>query len=93
MSIGVDTEAVGRALLQGALNNAIGGDGSQSLEDTARNALRDAIGLGSPDTSDDGTDEDAEPVDPAQQLLQGLLNSSRSRDTEPDEETTDEGPN
>lgn len=92
VSIGVDTEAVGRALLQGALNNAIGGNGSQSLEDTARNALRDAIGLGGSDTSDDGTDEDTQ-TDPAQQLLQGLLNSRRSRDTEPDEETTDEGPN
>ncbi|WP_203292207.1 AsmA family protein [Maricaulis parjimensis] len=91
VSIGVDTEAVGQALLQGALRNAVGGNGSQSLEDTARDALRNAIGLGSPDSqTDDASDEEPQ-ADPAQQLLQGLLNSRRSRDTQQqDEETTDD---
>ncbi len=94
VSIGVDTQAVGQALLQGALSNAIGGNGSQSLEDTARNALRDAIGLGGTSSQDDGTDEEPQQqADPAQQLLQGLLNQRRSRNTQPEDEAPADEPN
>ncbi|MEP3073978.1 MAG: AsmA-like C-terminal region-containing protein, partial [Maricaulis sp.] len=79
---GVDTEAVTRALLQGALSNAIGGDRNQSPEDAARDALRNALGLGN--RNDEATDgeegqTDEEEVDPAEQLLRGLFNQRRDR--------------
>lgn len=91
VSVGVDTQAVGQALLQGALSNAIGGNGSQNLEDTARDALRNAIGLGNTNTDDEPADGETQQVDPAQQLLQGLL-SRRSRSSD-HEEASDDDPN
>ena len=87
---GVDTEAVTRALLQGALSNAIGGDRNQSPEDAARDALRNALGLGNQDSEDTAGEEgqtDEEEVDPAEQLLRGLFNQRRDRSQS--EETDD----
>ncbi|MFT6541356.1 MAG: AsmA protein [Maricaulis maris] len=81
VSVGVDTEAVGQALLQGALNNALGSDGATSPRDALRDGLLNAIGL-----SDDRDDEPADGEttesrpDPAEQLLRGLLNQRRNRD-------------
>ena len=81
VSVGVDTEAVGQALLQGALNNALGSDGATSPRDALRDGLLNAIGL-----SDDRNDEPADGEttesrpDPAEQLLRGLLNQRRNRD-------------
>jgi len=94
VSVGVDTEAVGQALLQGALNNALGSDGAASPRDALRDGLLNAIGL-----SDDNNDGDAEPADgettearpdPAEQLLRGLLNQRRNRDPDPDEPPTED---
>lgn len=83
VSVGVDTDAVGRALLGSALSNALGGDGeAQSPEDALRQGLLDAIGLGGRDdepASDDDTGEPRE-VDPAEQLLRGLFGSRSSDD-------------
>lgn len=83
VSVGVDTDAVGRALLGSALSNALGGDGgAQSPEDALRQGLLDAIGLGQRDEEpapDDGNSEPQE-VDPAEQLLRGLFGSRSSDD-------------
>lgn len=82
ISFGVDTEAVAQAMLRGALSNALGGQSNQRPEDVARDALLDAIGLGGTrDSETTGTQE--EEVDPAQQLLQGLLNQRRNRNNPP----------
>ncbi|OLF72184.1 hypothetical protein AWH62_10055 [Maricaulis sp. W15] len=85
VSVGVDTEAVGRALLQGALNNALGSDGATTPRDALRDGLLDAIGLGE-DDDEATTGDEAEQRDPAEQLLRGLLNQRRNRN----QETTDE---
>ncbi|WP_323763106.1 AsmA family protein [Maricaulis sp.] len=95
VSVGVDTEAVGEALLQGALNNALGSDGATSPRDALRDGLLNAIGL-----SDDSDDEDTgEPADgeatetrpdPAEQLLRGLLNQRRNRNPDQDNPPTDD---
>lgn len=87
---GVDTEAVARAALQGALSNALGGDASQSPEDAVRNSLMDAIGLGrSEEETDEAGEETQEEEDPAQSLLRGLLDRNRDR-SEEDEPATEE---
>ncbi|MEA1941543.1 MAG: AsmA family protein [Pseudomonadota bacterium] len=86
---GVDTEAVTRALLQGALSNALGGDSDQSPEDAARDALLDAIGLGGSDEDAEGSENEDE-ADPAEQLLRGLFNQRRSSQSSEDNE---DGPN
>jgi len=83
VSVGVDTDAVGRALLGGALSNALGGDGdAQSPEDALRQGLLDAIGLGRRDEEPAADDETSEPqeVDPAEQLLRGLFGRGSSDD-------------
>jgi len=93
VSVGVDTEAVGQALLQGALNSALGGDGSGSPEDALRDGLLNAIGLGEGDDGqDDGNDEGEEESrpDPAEQLLRGLLNQRRNRNENTEEESPDD---
>ncbi|MFY0637815.1 AsmA family protein [Maricaulis maris] len=90
VSVGVDTQAVGEALLQGAVNSALGGDGSGSPEDALRDGLLNAIGLGGEDDSqDDATDDGGEESrpDPAEQLLRGLLNQRRNRNENTEEET------
>ncbi len=88
VSVGVDTEAVGQALLQGALNSALGGDGSRSPEDALRDGLLNAIGLGDEDDQADADDEGGEESrpDPAEQLLRGLLNQRRNRNQNTEEE-------
>ena len=95
ISFGVDTEAVAQAMLRGALSNALGGQSNQRPEDVARDALLDAIGLGGTrDSETTGTQE--EEVDPAQQLLQGLLNQRRNRNNPPqqaEETPPDDTPN
>ncbi|WP_300542269.1 AsmA family protein [Maricaulis sp.] len=83
---GVDTEAVAQALVRGALSNALGGDRSQSPEDVVRNSLMDAIGLGQPSRQEGGDEATEEEADPAEQLLRGLLNQSRSRSQTQDSE-------
>lgn len=93
---GVDTEAVTRALLQGALSNAIGGDRNQSPEDAARDALRNALGLGNQDSEDAAGEEgqtDEEEVDPAEQLLRGLFNQRRDRSQSEETEDNSGDPN
>lgn len=81
VSIGVDTSAVGQALLSGALSNALGGNSDASRpEDVLRDSLFDAIGLGGDQASDENSDEETEEADPAQQLLQGLFSRGRDRD-------------
>jgi len=95
ISFGVDTEAVAQAMLRGALSNALGGQSNQRPQDVARDALLDAIGLGG--TRDgETTDTQEEDVDPAQQLLQGLLNQRRNRNSQPqptEETPPDDDPN
>ncbi|MEE2567745.1 AsmA family protein [Hyphobacterium marinum] len=80
-SIGIDTEAVGRALLQGAVQGAIGGE---DPEDALRGALGAALGLGGSNDDDDGTggEETDEPEDPAETLLRGLF--GRRQNSEPE---------
>jgi len=86
VSIGVDTAAVGQALLTGAVRNALGGSGSTATtpEDAIRNTLLDALGLGgSGEPATDQPADGSEPAqprteDPAQQLLRGLLNRGRT---------------
>ncbi|WP_291842292.1 AsmA family protein [Maricaulis sp.] len=89
VSVGVDTEAVGQALLQGALNNALGRDSSTNPRDALREGLMDAIGLGNEGGGDaasaDG-DTRTEPRDPAEQLLRNLLNQRRSRNQDTTED-------
>lgn len=82
-SVGIDTEAVGRALLQGAVQGAINGE---SPEDALRNALGSALGLGgSDDTSDDTDPETTETADPAETLIRGLFGRSRPQNEEPED--------
>lgn len=90
VSVGVDTEAVGQALLRGALNNALGGDSNASPEDVLRDSLLDAIGLGGSrdEPSEDGEDSEQSEVDPAEQLLRGLFGNRSSDD---DDENGDNG--
>ena len=97
VSIGVDTEAVGQALLTGAVRNALGGSGGEATtpEQAVRNTLLNALGLGGDSEPANDQPEDgsapAQPQaeDPAQQLLRGLLNRGRNtprQDPEPEEE-------
>ena len=94
VSVGVDTEAVGQALLTGALSNALGGNGNaQRPEDVLRDSFLDAVGLGG--NRDEGNDEDGEgeqQTDPAQQLLQGLFGRGRQSSSS-DEDTENNGDN
>jgi AsmA protein len=84
VSYGVDTAAVGQALLSGALSNALGRDSDTSAdpEDMLRDGLLDALGLGqnreeptqdteAPDAEADA--EEDEEIDPAELLLRSLL--------------------
>lgn len=94
VSIGVDTEAVGQALLSGALSSAIGGSGeASSPEDVIRDGLLDALGLNEREAPAEGDGEDAaaepEQVDPAEQLLRGLLNRGRNSNSD-DEDNGDD---
>jgi AsmA protein len=85
VSVGVDTQAVGQALLSGALSNALGGNGTATTpEQAVRNTLLNALGLGgetapAADQPANGS-QPAQPQaeDPAQQLLRGLLNRGRT---------------
>ena len=88
ISIGVDTSAVGQALLSGALSNALGGNSDATRpEDVLRDSLLDAIGLGGNDAQQqDGEEEEQPEADPAQQLLQGLF----SRATRDEDENGDD---
>ena len=95
VTIGVDTEAVGQALLTGAVRNALGGSSGAATtpEEAVRNTLLDALGLGGDSTPEQPADE-SEPAqpqaeDPAQQLLRGLLNRARNTPP-PDPAPTDE---
>ncbi|SDM55873.1 AsmA family protein [Maricaulis salignorans] len=98
VNIGVDTEAVGQALLTGAVRNALGGSSGDATtpEDAVRNTLLNALGLGgSSEPAGDqpeGSEEPAQPQaeDPAQQLLRGLLN--RGRNTPPPDPAPAEDP-
>ncbi|MBR9825697.1 MAG: AsmA family protein [Alphaproteobacteria bacterium] len=97
VSVGVDTEAVGEALLSSALSNALGGGNGQSRdpEDILRDSLLDAIGLGGSDESaedtpsGEDTQEESQP-DPAELLLQGLFNNL-SRGSEESEDDNGNG--
>lgn len=83
--IGIDFEAVAQSLLRARLGQAVGGNNAngepQSLEDTARDTLTNALfGNRNRNQSSEGTSEDSdqtqdeeEDEDPAQQLLRGLL--------------------
>jgi AsmA protein len=90
VSIGVDTEAVGQALLTGALTNALGGNGNTAS--TPREAVRDtllnALGISNNESApaDPDAEQPAEPEDPAQQLLRGLRNLGRAPQPEPEPE-------
>jgi len=91
ISVGVDTEAVGQALLRGALSNAIGGNSNARPEDVVRDSLLNAIGLGNSgeDDAEDGEDSESESrqQDPAEQLLRGLFgNRNRSSSDNSDED-------
>ena len=88
VSVGVDTEAVGQALLQGALSNALGSQGTTNPRDALRDGLLNAIGIG-PEGEGDAAPTGEEPAaqpDPAEQLLRGLLNQRRNRNQQPAEE-------
>ena len=88
ISIGVDTSAVGQALLSGALSNALGGNSDATRpEDVLRDSLLDAIGLGGNDAQQqDGEEEEQPEADPAQQLLQGLFSrATRDQDENGDD--------
>ncbi|WP_417471213.1 AsmA family protein [Maricaulis sp.] len=92
VSVGVDTEAVGQALLTGAISNALGGSSGEatSPEDAVRNTLLNALGVET-DTGS-GTDPDAPATDedPAEQLLRSLFDRGRqTRDPEPDDGSDD----
>ncbi|MCW5725373.1 MAG: AsmA family protein [Maricaulaceae bacterium] len=82
VSIGVDTEAVGRALLQQGVTGALSGQRPQD-------ALRDALGLGGQRQSGDEEGEEGEQqqqrTDPAEQLLRGLLGRARQQQQPPAE--------
>lgn len=93
VSVGVDTAAVGEALLQGALNNALGSQGATSPQDALRDGLLNAIGLGETgdETTTDGEGEATRQPDPAEQLLRGLLNQRRGNDNDQDDDQ-DEDP-
>jgi AsmA protein len=83
-NVGIDWDAVGRALLQGAVQNVITG---QDPEDALRNALGSALGLGGNDddtSNDDANGESDEPEDPAERLLRGLF-GNRGGQQEEDE--------
>ena len=91
VSVGVDTEAVGQALLTGAISNALGDSAGEatSPEDAIRNTLLNALGVDTGSNSDSNTGTDAETPaadeDPAQQLLRSLFDlGGQSR--EPDED-------
>tara|TARA_R110000868_G_scaffold57591_2_gene177799 strand:+ start:28210 stop:30324 length:2115 start_codon:yes stop_codon:yes gene_type:complete len=91
VSIGVDTEAVGQALLSGALTNALGGDGTTTPQDAVRDTLLNALGIGNnePAPADSGTQQQPATEDPAQQLLRGLRNLGRAPQPEPEPEPAD----
>ena len=102
VSIGVDTEAVGQALLTGAVRNALGGGAGAATtpEQAVRDTLLNALGLGGdtePADTPQGDTPPAEPPaaeDPAQQLLRGLLNRGRTpppTEPAPDEEPAEDG--
>ena len=83
-SVGVDTEAVGRALLQGAVSGIARGE---SPEDALRGALGAALGLNTQDDETEGETGDTneeEEVDPAEQLLRGLF--GRRQNSQSDDE-------
>ena len=89
ISAGVDMDAVGQALLSGAISNAIGGnngDGAQSPEDLVRDGLLNALGLGGNDEQDGDASEDEasseteEEIDPAELLLRSLLGQTDEED-------------
>lgn len=85
VSVGVDTEAVGQALLNSALSNALGGSGDTSPEDALRNTLLDAVGLGGSSGAAEGdAEEETQDVDPAEQLLRGLFGNRSSGNDEED---------
>jgi len=94
VGISVDTEAVGQALLSGAISNAIGGDSNASPEDMLRDGLLNALGVNNPanETSSEDTGEptEEEVIDPAELLLRSLLN--RNRNDEDDEASQSTGP-
>ena len=100
VSVGVDTEAVGQALLSSALSNALGGGeaSSRDPEDILRDSFLDAIGLGGSretppaEGEEPAQDQPQEEVDPAQLLLQGLLGNLSSSGEE-EEDDGNEGPN
>lgn len=87
VSIGVDTEAVGRALLQQGVTGALSGQRPQD-------ALREALGLGGQRQSGDEEGEEGEEgeqqqqrTDPAEQLLRGILGGrQRQQQQQPEEE-------
>ncbi|WP_412546267.1 AsmA family protein [Maricaulis sp. MIT060901] len=83
ISIGVDTSAVGQALISGALSSALGGNSDATRpEDVLRDSLLDAIGLGGNDAQQQDGEEEQPEADPAQQLLQGLFNRGRRDEDE-----------
>jgi AsmA protein len=88
VSIGVDTEAVGQALLSGVISNALGGSSDATPEELVRDGLLNALGLGSNDTPvEDGADPaEEEEVDPAEALLRGLFSRGRQSEPEPSED-------
>lgn len=92
VGVGVDTEAVGQALLSGALSNALGGSGqASSPEDMLRDGLMNALGIGGNDEpAEDGDAASEQPqeedVDPAEQLLRGLLSRGRSSSSNEDDD-------
>jgi AsmA protein len=90
VSVGVDTEAVGQALLSGVISNALGGSSNSnaSPEELVRDGLLNALGLGSNDAP---AEEGAEPaeeeeVDPAEALLRGLFARGRQSEPEPSQD-------
>jgi len=87
-SVGVDTEAVGRALLQGAVEGAMRGE---NPEDALRGALGAALGLNTQDDDTEGETGETteEEIDPAEQLLRGLF-GRRQNSQSNDEEGGDE---
>jgi len=84
VGVSVDTEAVGQALLSGAISNAIGGNNNAaSPEDMLRDGLLNALGVNDP--ANDTPEEEGEPteeevIDPAELLLRSLLNRNRDED-------------
>ncbi len=85
-SVGIDWDAVGRALLQGAVQGAING---QNPEDALRNALGSALGLGGSDSGtedEEGGESDGnqQETDPAERLLRGLFGQGSQSQEEDD---------